>query len=81
MELRAQFQVEDFFFWLHIFVHAIHESIYRDVIKDESRLIEEKEKFKKIGSEKYIQTWEIVEKDGYENILSIFKEKIADSQK
>ena len=72
-------EVDDISVRNHIFVHAVHEFIYRHVIKDENRLHGDKERMKKIKATVYVKSWEIVERDGYKNILNKFKNKVLSS--
>jgi len=59
----------------HILLHAIHKSIYLDILKDKSRLEREKQILKEIKATDYVRSWEIVEERGHENIINEFKER------
>ncbi len=60
----------------HIPVHAVHMKLYLDMSWVESLEIH-KEGSTKRGSEEYARAWEIVDREGYENII----EKIRTSAK
>ncbi len=55
----------------HILVHAVHKHIYLDVFKDKSRLDKNIEKDKE--NQPYKKSWDIVEEEGYKNIIEKFK--------
>ena len=57
----------------HIFVHALHKEIYLKLF-DEKRLKRDIEKCQK--HEDYKRAWEIVEKEGYKNIIKEFRMRI-----
>lgn len=56
----------------HILVHAIHKEIYLNVLKRPDRLAADIEKCEVKPA--YKEAWEIVEKEGYMNIVNKFKE-------
>ena len=65
---------------IHIPVHAIHKKIFLDILKKPERLKREYETIKKNFppqyKELYLKSWEIVEKEGYENIINEFRKGI-----
>ncbi|NNM83958.1 hypothetical protein HKL94_01960 [Candidatus Parcubacteria bacterium] len=60
----------------HVVVHAVLKHIYLDVLKDEKRLERNVDSSKKHNTNDYSRAWEIVEKDGYMEIIKKFKSKI-----
>lgn len=62
----------------HIFVHAILKYIYLDVLNDKSRLERNIERSKEHNTDEYTKAWEIVDKEGYKNLINKLKEKIKD---
>ncbi len=59
----------------HIITHAVLKYIYLDILKDESRLKRNINKSKKHSTNGYVYSWEIVEKEGYKEIIEKFKNK------
>lgn len=57
----------------HIFVHAVHEAIYRDVLYDPHRFEADVINCQKFPG--YKLAWEVVSKFGYKNIISDFKKE------
>jgi hypothetical protein len=55
----------------HILIHAIHKHIYLNVLQSPSRL--EKDIKMCQGWPNYQEAWEIVERDGYQNIIEKLK--------
>jgi len=55
----------------HIFVHAIHKKIYLSLF-NKTRLNRDIKRCEK--SPDYKRAWEIVEKEGYENLINKFRE-------
>ncbi len=64
-------QIEDRVATNHILVHAVHKAIYLDILKSPERLQIDIDRCQK--SPGYKQAWDMVEKEGYENIISNFK--------
>jgi hypothetical protein len=56
---------------IHIIVHAAHKHIYLNVLSEPKRLERDLEKSQK--SPIYKKAWEIVERDGYKEIIEKFK--------
>ena len=63
----------------HIIVHAIQKYILLDILKDNNRYINNKEKF--CLTESYKKSWDIVEERGYIEIINEFKNRIELSLK
>lgn len=59
----------------HIVLHAIHKKIFLDIIKSPERL--KKDIDESQDSPGYKLAWDIVERDGYENIINRFKASYA----
>ncbi len=59
----------------HIIVHALLKYIYLDILKDSSRLEKNILRSKNHGTSEYFRAWEIVENDGYKNLIEEFKNK------
>jgi len=59
---------------VHIFVHAVHQALYLDVFNDKIRLEKDIERSAHMTS--YQKSWDLVDKTGYTNVLSILKEKL-----
>lgn len=57
----------------HLIVHALHTKIYKE-FRGEDRLKIDQERLK---NEDYVNSWKLVEKEGYENIIQNFKDNIA----
>jgi hypothetical protein len=60
----------------HVVVHSVLKYIYLDVLKDEKRLERNVGSSKKHNTNDYLRAWEIVEKEGYIEIIKKFKSKI-----
>lgn len=58
----------------HIILNAILKYIYLDVLKDNDRLLKDKER--DCRYENYKKAWDIVEEKGYMEIINEFKNKI-----
>jgi hypothetical protein len=61
----------------HIIVHALLKYIYLDILKDDSRLKKNILRSKNHGTNEYTHAWEIVEQEGYKNLIEEFKNKLA----
>ena len=61
----------------HVVVHAVLKYIYMDILKDEKRLERNIENSRKHSTNDYLRAWEIVEKEGYIEIIKKFKNKIT----
>ena len=59
----------------HVVVHAVLKYIYLDILKDEKRLKRNVESSKKHDTNDYFRAWEIVEKEGYVEIIKKLKRK------
>ena len=57
----------------HILVHAVHEDIFRNVLKSPERLQHDIEKSER--HPEYKQAWDIVQERGYKNIIEEFKKE------
>ncbi|MBU4224021.1 hypothetical protein KJ934_02270 [Patescibacteria group bacterium] len=57
----------------HIIVHALLKYIYLDILKDNSRLEKNILRSKNHGTNEYTRAWEIVEQEGYKNLIKGFK--------
>lgn len=55
----------------HIIVHAIHKKIYLELFNEDRLKLDIKTSQNDVD---YARSWEIVEKEGYENIIKKFKE-------
>lgn len=55
----------------HVLVHAVHEYLYREVLKDISRLNRDIEKCNEYPG--YKRSWEIVKETGYQQIIERFR--------
>lgn len=60
----------------HVVLHSILKYIYLDILKDEKRLERNIDTSKKHNTNDYLRAWEIVEKEGYLEIIKKFKSKI-----
>ena len=60
----------------HVVVHSILKYIYIDILKDEKMLERNIENSKKHSTNDYLRAWEIVEEEGYIEIIRKFKNKI-----
>lgn len=61
---------------IHIPVHAILKALFIDYMKEESRYVRDKEHANTInGGKSYVEAWEYVDSNGYEEII----EKLKDS--
>ena len=60
----------------HVVVHSVLKYIYLDILRDKERLERNINNSKKHSTNDYIRAWEIVEKDGYIEIIKKFKSKI-----
>ncbi len=59
----------------HVLVHAAHQDIYLNVLKDPKRLADNIKKSERDAA--YKKAWEIVEKCGYRNIIDEFKDELT----
>ena len=59
----------------HIIVHAVLKYIYLDILKQPYRLDRDLLSSKKHSTDDYSKAWEIVEQDGYRQIISDFKKE------
>lgn len=59
----------------HVITYSVLKYIYLDVLKDQSRLERNKEKSRKHSTNDYIRAWEIIEKEGYLNLIDSIKRK------
>ncbi|MBU4536465.1 hypothetical protein KJ603_00290 [Patescibacteria group bacterium] len=57
----------------HIVVHAILKYVYLDVLKDKKRLEKDRNKSKNHSTNEYNRAWEIVEEQGYLNLIEKLK--------
>ena len=57
----------------HIPVHAIHKSIYLDLLKAPQRLQRDITRCQAHGDTDYVKAWEYVEKAGYQEIIEQLK--------
>ena len=55
----------------HVLVHAVHEYIYREILKDDARL--ERDINNANEFPEYKRSWDIVKKKGYHKIIKSFK--------
>lgn len=55
----------------HVLVHAVHEYIYRDVMKDVLRLERD---IKRSNRPEYKRSWDIVKEKGYRQVMERFKD-------
>lgn len=60
----------------HAVLHSVLKYIYLDVLKDKKRLEQNIDSSKKHNTDDYLRAWEIVEKQGYIEIIKKFKSKI-----
>jgi hypothetical protein len=60
----------------HVVVHSVLKYIYLDILKDEKKLEMNIENSRKHSTNDYFHAWEIVEKEGYMEIIKRFKKKI-----
>lgn len=60
----------------HVVVHSVLKYIYLDILKDEKRLERNIESSRKHDTNDYLRAWEIVQKEGYIEIIKKFKNKI-----
>ena len=60
----------------HVVVHAVLKYIYLNILKDEKRLERNIDVSKKHSTNDYSRAWEIVEKEGYIEVIKKFKGKI-----
>ena len=60
----------------HVVVHSVLKYIYLDVLKDGKMLERNIESSRKHNTNDYLRAWEIVEKEGYIEIIKKFKSKI-----
>lgn len=54
---------------VHIPVHAFHQAIFQDVLKEPKRLKRELDRLKKYHGRDYLMAWDYVQKHGYKNII------------
>lgn len=59
----------------HVVLHSVLKYIYLDILKDEKRLKRNVESSRKHDTNDYLRAWEIVEKEGYIEIIKKFKSK------
>lgn len=57
----------------HVIVHAIHKAIYLDVLQEPSRLERDLENCRKLNAQAYLESWEYVEKYGYQEVIEKVK--------
>lgn len=60
----------------HVVVHSALKYIYLNILKDDERLERNINSSKKHTTSDYLRAWEIVEKEGYVEIIKKFKSKI-----
>lgn len=53
----------------HVLVHAIHMYVYREVLKDESRMEANLERSRSHTDDSYVRSWDIVLGQGYKEII------------
>lgn len=58
----------------HVLIHAIHEDIYRNLLNDLIALNEDKRLCQQ--NQVYKRAWELVERDGYKNIIANIKKAL-----
>jgi hypothetical protein len=56
----------------HILLHALLKYIYLDILSEPNRLTSNIERSKKHSTKDYVRAWEIVEKEGYKNLINEF---------
>jgi hypothetical protein len=59
----------------HVVVHAVLKYLYLDVLHDEVMFAAHKERSKTHPTSDYARAWEIVDEQGYKNIIESFKKK------
>ncbi|HMS23682.1 MAG TPA: hypothetical protein PKB09_02650 [Candidatus Saccharibacteria bacterium] len=64
----------DFNTLVHIPVHAIHQYVMVDVLKEPSRLERERSFTKKNNNQAYVRAWEYVDEHGYKEIIEELKQ-------
>lgn len=64
----------------HIILFAILKHIYLDVLKDKEKLKKLIEKSQNHTTDEYSRAWDILNKEGYQELIEKFKEKILSVQ-
>lgn len=59
----------------HIIIHALLKYVYLDILKDDLRFRKNIEGSKKHRTDEYARSWNIVEKEGYMELINEFKNK------
>jgi len=80
-ELEKIFPGQTYLTRIHILVFAIQTHIFLNVFKDENRIKNNMESAKKHRTDEYIKAWEIVNREGYLNIIQSLKEKFYKHKK
>ncbi len=81
-EFKKLFGAEhDFNTVIHIPVHAIHEKIYLDTLKEPARLHRDKFGWGEDAQAEYSKAWDYVEKEGADKIIERLKKSYAEIAK
>jgi hypothetical protein len=62
---------------IHVVLHAIHKYLYLEVLQEPERLEREMLHLREVGATSYLRAWEIVETEGYKEIIQKFKSSCA----